>query len=319
MKKILITGGCGFIGSHLTEYLFNKYKKAKIIIYDKITYAAHIDNIKKIRGSKRLKIIKKDILDFPSLNKATKDVDLFVHAAAESHVDNSFELNNKFVLTNVLGTKNVMQSCKVNKVKKIIHISTDEVYGEIFKGSFFENSKFNPSNPYSSSKAAAEMIVNGYIHSYDLPVIIVRANNIFGSRQHPEKLIPGCCWSLLKNKKFPIHGTGMQKRSFLFVGDFCEAIERIIKKGKLHEAYNIGTKFEYRNKEVVKLINNINKKSFEKNTIFVKDRPFNDYRYSVNFDKIKKLNWKPIFKLEDKIEEVNNWYKINFRRFKKRS
>ena len=139
----------------------------------------------------------------------------------------------------MLGTKNILQVCKENKVKKIYTYSTDEIYGEIFSGSFRENDKFNPSNPYSSSKAAAEMIVNGYIHSYKLPVIIVRANNIFGTRQHPEKLISGCCWSFHKNKKFTIHGKGLQKRNFLYVKDFCKALNIIFKKGKIGNAYNV--------------------------------------------------------------------------------
>ncbi len=318
MKKIIITGGCGFIGSHIAEYFYNKYQKANIIILDKITYAANINNLAKIKKSKRLKIFKQDILKFKILKQITKHADLVIHAAAESHVDNSFQLNDEFVLTNVLGTKNVMQACKENRVKKILHISTDEIYGEIFKGSFNENDRFNPSNPYSSSKAAAEMIVNGYIHSYDLPVIIVRANNIFGTRQHPEKLISGCCWSFIKNKKFTIHGKGIQKRTFLYVGDLCEALEVLVKKGKFHEAYNIGSSFEYRNIDIVKIIANQNNKDFKKNTKFVKDRPFNDFRYSINYNKIKKLGWKPSTKVEDKIGEINNWYKSNIKRFKKR-
>ena len=178
MKKIVITGGCGFIGSHIVEHFHKKYPKSKIYVLDKITYAANIKNLIKIKKSKRLKIYKTDILNFQKVKQITFRADLVIHAAAESHVDNSFQLKDDFVVTNVLGTKNVMQACKENNVKKILHISTDEIYGEIFKGSFRENDRFNPSNPYSSSKAAAEMIVNGYILSYNLPVIIVRANNI---------------------------------------------------------------------------------------------------------------------------------------------
>ena len=246
MKKIVITGGCGFIGSHITEFFYNKYKDAQIIVYDKITYAAHIKNLDEMKTN-RLKLLKFDILNFKKLRQTTKNLDLLIHAAAESHVDNSYQLGDDFVKTNVLGTKNVMQACKENKVKKIIHVSTDEIYGEVFKGSFNENAKFNPSNPYSSSKAASEMIVNGYIHSYKLPVITVRGNNIFGTRQHPEKLISGCCWSFLNNKKFTIHGKGNQKRSFLYVKDFCEALDKVYKKGKIFEAYNVGSNFEYKN------------------------------------------------------------------------
>ena len=176
MHKIVITGGCGFIGSHLSEYIYQVFKKSKIIIIDKITYAASKKNISNIIRSKRVKFIKDDICNFKKILKHTKKVDLMIHVAAESHVDNSYNLNDNFIMTNVLGTKNVMEACKINKIKKIIHVSTDEIYGEIYNSSFKEDSKFNPSNPYSSSKAAAEMIINGYIHSYNLPIIIIRSN-----------------------------------------------------------------------------------------------------------------------------------------------
>ena len=318
MHKIVITGGCGFIGSHLSEYIFKKFRKSKIIIIDKITYAANKKNISNILISKRVKLIKDDICNFKNLLKHTKNANLMIHVAAESHVDNSYNLNDNFIMTNVLGTKNVIEACKINKVSKIIHVSTDEIYGEIYKSSFKENSRFNPSNPYSSSKAAAEMIINGYIHSYKLPIIIIRSNNIFGIRQHPEKLIGGCCWSFIKKKKFPIHGSGKQKRSFLYIEDFCKGIFQLIKKGKIHEIYNIGSPFEYRNIDIVKLIAKINNLNFKDFSYHVKDRPFNDFRYSVNYNKMKKLNWKPKVKLEDKIKEINNWYKENINFYKKR-
>ena len=318
MNKIFITGGCGFIGSHLSEHLFNRYKNSKIIIYDKISYAANIKYIEKILKSKRVSLIKKNILNFEELKNATKGVDLLVHAAAESHVDQSYKLKDDFIKTNVLGTKNILEVSKINNIKKIIHISTDEVYGETYKSSFKESSKFNPSNPYSSSKAAAEMIINGYIHSFQLPLVIIRANNIFGSRQHPEKLIPGCCWSFINKRRFPIHGSGLQKRSFLYVKDFCRGVETVIKKGKKYQIYNIGSTYEYKNISVIKIIAKLNNINFKKYTNFVKDRPFNDFRYSINFDKIKKLGWHPKFKLEDKIVEINNWYKENQSLFKKR-
>ena len=318
MHKIFITGGCGFIGSHLTEYIFNKYKNSKIYVYDKITYAANIKNLENIFKSKRLKIIKKDLIDLKALKKFSINTDILIHAAAESHVDNSFNLTNDFIKTNVIGTKNVLDACKYNKIKKIIHISTDEIYGEIRKSSFSEKSRFNPSNPYSSSKAAAEMIINGYIHSYKLPIIIVRANNIFGTRQHPEKLIPGCCWSLIKRKKFTLHGNGQQKRSFLYVEDFCEGVYKILTKGKIGEIYNIGSKFEYKNIDVLKIVGKENKVNFKNYLKYVKDRPFNDYRYSLNFNKVKKIGWRPKTKIEDKIKEINLWYKDNISRFQKR-
>ncbi len=315
MNKIFVTGGCGFVGSHLVEYLFKKYKKSEIIVYDKITYAANLNNLKKIHKNKRLKIIIADILNYKKLIKLTKNVDLLIHAAAESHVDRSFALNKNFIKTNVIGTRNIMEVAKINKIKKTIHISTDEVYGEIYQGKFKENSILNPSNPYSSSKAAAEMIINGYIHSYKLPVIIIRGNNIFGTRQHIEKLIPTSCFNIILGKKISIHGSGLQKRSFIYVDDFCEAVNRIIKKGKLFNVYNIGTNFEYKNIEVVKIILDKFALNLKSNVKYIKDRPFNDYRYSIDISKIKKLNWKPKNKLENKINLVIDWYKKNYKQY----
>ncbi len=312
MNKILITGGCGFVGSHLSEYIFKKFKKSKIIIYDKITYAAKKSYLDSISKNIRVKIIKADIKNLKKLIKVSKNVDLLIHVAAESHVDKSFRLSNEFIFTNVLGTSNVMEACKINKIKKIIHVSTDEIYGEILKGSFNEESPFNPSNPYSSSKAAAEMIVNGYKHSYKLPVTIVRSNNIYGIRQYPEKLISGCCLSLIKKRKFYLHGKGKQKRTFLYVGDFCKAIYKVIvSKKTIGKIYNIGSYEEFRNVDVVKLICSYLKVDFKKNIFFTKDRPFNDFRYSINFSKLEKLKWKPSVSLRDKIPELVDWYKRN--------
>lgn len=312
MNKILITGGCGFIGSHLSEYIFKKFKKSQIIVYDKITYAANTKYIDKIKNSNRVKIFKADINNLKKLVLASRKVDLLIHVAAESHVDKSFKLSKKFIMTNVLGTANVLEACRLNRIKKIIHVSTDEVYGEIFKGSFTENDKFNPSNPYSSSKAAAEMIVNGYKHSYKLPVIIIRANNIYGPRQYPEKLISGCCLSLIKKRKFYLHGNGEQKRTFLYVKDFCDAMYKIItNKKKLKSIYNIGSYDELKNIDVVRLICKFLKKDFKKNIIFTKDRPFNDFRYSVNFSRLRSLSWKPKSRFKEKIPELIKWYKKN--------
>ena len=318
MRKIFITGGCGFIGSHLVEKIFNEFKDSKIVVYDKLTYAGDLRNLNKIIKNKRVKFVKKDLIDLKHLEKNIKGSDLVIHAAAESHVDNSFNLEDHFITTNVMGTKYVLDCCKKFNIKKIIHLSTDEVYGEIFKSCFKENSNFNPSNPYSASKAAAEMIISGYSHSYKLPTMIVRANNIFGTRQHPEKLIAGCCWSFIKKKKFLLHGKGLQKRSFLFVDDFCNGMLKIIKSGKNNEIYNIGSNFEYRNVDIVKIKKKKMEVSFDKNVGYTNDRPFNDYRYSIDFNKIMKLGWKPKIKVEDEIENIIEWYKANIKRYPKR-
>ena len=317
IKKIFITGGCGFIGSHLSEFFFKKYKNAEIFIYDKMTYAANISNLDSIIKRKRVHFIKRDICNLNLLIKFTKNTDLLIHAAAESHVDKSFILKNKFIKTNVQGTKNVMEACLVNNIKNIIHISTDEVYGEIHKGKFSELSPLNPTNPYSSSKAAGEMIVAGYIKSYKLPVKILRPNNIFGIRQHPEKLISGCMWCIMKKKKFTMHGDGNQKRTFLHVNDFCKSVDIVFRKGKISEIYNVGTNNEYKNINIIKLICKISNKSYSDLILKIPDRLFNDARYSVNYNKLKRLGWKPSKHLNQSLKEIFNWTKKNFGKFKR--
>jgi UDP-glucose 4,6-dehydratase len=317
MKKIFITGGCGFIGSHISEFFFHKYKNAKIFIYDKMTYAAHESNLQEIIHSKRVYLIKKDICDLRDLYKYTANTDLLIHAAAESHVDNSFILRDDFIKTNVIGTKNVMEACLKNKIKNIIHISTDEVYGEILKGKFKENDSLNPSNPYSSSKAAAEMIINGYIKSYKLPVKIVRPNNIYGIRQHPEKLIAGCFWCIVKRKKFTLHGQGKQKRTFLHVQDFCKTLDIIFTKGKNFNSYNVGANEEFRNKDLIKLICKISNVNYDDLIQKTSDRLFNDARYSIDYSKVKNLGSKNSRRLTDSLKEILNWTKKNSKNFKR--
>jgi UDP-glucose 4,6-dehydratase len=315
MNKIIITGGCGFIGSHLTDFLFKKFNNSQFIILDKLTYASNKKYLNNISNEKRVKIVVGDINNFNLLLKLTFKADLLIHLAAESHVDRSFSSVKKFINTNVQGTRNVLDVCRINKVKRIIHVSTDEVYGEIYKGSFKENSPLHPTNPYASSKAAAEMIVRGYQKSFKMDINIVRSNNIFGTRQYPEKIIPSCCYNILNNKKILIHGSGNQKRTFLYVDDFSEAIFSIINNWRSNETYNIGSNSEYKIIDIVHLILKKFNKDFDQNTRFVKDRLFNDFRYSVNINKIKRLKWKPKIRVEDKIDDIILWYKNNIKLF----
>ena len=189
INKIFITGAAGFIGSHLSEFLFKNFSESEFILFDKLTYAANIKFLNSIINSKRVKFIKADLVDYDKLLRSLKNVDLAINAAAESHVDNSFGNSLLFTKTNTFGTHCFLEACRVNKVKKIIHVSTDEVYGQN-SGKPFDESRFlNPTNPYSASKAGADMLVNSYVHSFKIPIITVRANNIFGTRQYPEKLI----------------------------------------------------------------------------------------------------------------------------------
>lgn len=314
-KKILITGASGFIGSHLSEHIFNEFKNCKIILYDKITYAANKKYLKQLLPNKNIKFVKNDLLNFKALEKNLLNTDLAINVAAESHVDNSFGNSLIFTKTNVLGAHCFLEACRKQKVKKIIHVSTDEVYGENTGKHFNENQILNPTNPYSASKAAADMIVNSYNHSYGLNIITVRANNIFGSRQYPEKLISKSIYKFLKNKKMTIHGNGKSKRYYLSVHDFCEGLITIIKKGKPGEIYNISSNKYYKILKVVKLIADYLKVKFKKKIIFVKNRPFNDEIYKINSNKLKRLGWKPKKKLEEELPEICEWYRKNLNLF----
>ena len=317
MKKIFITGGAGFIGSHIAEFFFNKYKNTKIIILDKITYAGNLFFLNEIIKSKRVKFIKSDIINYKKYENDLKNVDLALNVAAESHVDRSFKNSILFTKTNTLGAHIFIQKCIEKKVKKIIHVSTDEVYGEIIKGSANEESYFNPTNPYSASKAASEMILNSYRFYEKKKITIIRGNNIYGIRQYPEKLIPTCIINLLKNKKIEINGDGSHVRCFLSVQDFAEAIFLLVKKRKTG-IFNIGNSKHYKNLDIAKMICSFLNKSHKKNIRFVTDRPFNDKRYSINFNKIKKLGWKPKRNLIEDLPKIIQWYKKNIYLFRKK-
>jgi len=230
IKKIFITGGAGFIGSHICEEVYKKFPKSKIIIFDKLTYAGNKKYLENIITSSRVKFVRGDIIKHYTYSTLLKNVDLAINIAAESHVDNSFISPHFFSLTNTVGAHAFLLKCIENKVKKIIHISSDEVYGEKLLGKCTERQKIEPTNPYSASKAAAEIFINSYKYSYKKEIITVRGNNIYGIRQYPEKLIPRCIISLLKNRKIPIHGNGKNQRFYLSAQDFVSAIILLIKK-----------------------------------------------------------------------------------------
>jgi dTDP-glucose 4,6-dehydratase len=315
MKKIFISGAAGFIGSHLSEFLYKKFSHANFILLDKLTYASNKQYLKSILKSKRVSFIRDDIINFNVLIKLLKNVDLAINMAAESHVDNSFGNSLLFTKTNTLGTHSFLESCRINKVKKIIHVSTDEVYGESKNIAFGENQFLNPTNPYSASKAGADMIANSYIHSYKMPINIIRANNIFGTRQYPEKLISKTIFNFLSKKKMTIHGNGDYYRHYLAVEDFCESIHTIILKGKKFEIYNVGSEDCYKITDVIKLIANNLNINYNKNICFIKNRPFNDKIYKINCKKLKKLQWHPKLQLRDKIYQLCDWYKKNINLF----
>jgi dTDP-glucose 4,6-dehydratase len=311
VRKILITGGAGFIGSHFVEALVAAYPEHRIIVLDKMTYAADIAYIAPLLEQHRVQLVMGDICDFETTRKLVQDCDLVVHAAAESHVDRSFHSSILFTQTNALGTHTVMEACREVGVPRIIHVSTDEVYGEVLSGEVDETGELNPTNPYSASKAAAEMIVNGYRHSFKLPVVVVRANNVYGIRQFPEKLIPRCIMSLIDGKKIPLHGDGSNVRHYLAAPDFASALVLLARKGEINETYNIGSREEYPNYEVVRMLCEQFDVMFKDSVQFVSDRPFNDRRYSISWDKISELGWKPERSLKRDIPMVVNWYRNN--------
>ena len=309
MRKILITGGAGFIGSHFVENLASAFPDARIVVLDKMTYAADVSYIAPLIAEHRVQLVVGDICDYRLCSNLVQKCDLVVHAAAESHVDRSFHSSILFTDTNALGTHTMMEACREAKVQRIIHVSTDEVYGEVLSGEVDEEGEMNPTNPYSASKAAAEMIVNGYRHSFKLPVIVVRANNVYGIRQFPEKLIPKCIMSLIDGEKIPLHGNGENVRHYLAAADFASALVLLANKGVINETYNIGSKEEHANRDIARMLCEQFNVSFEDSVKFVKDRPFNDRRYSISWDKISRLGWKPTHHLPDDIPMIVDWYR----------
>ena len=316
LKKIFITGGAGFIGSHVSEAFFKNFTKSKIIILDKLTYAGNKSFISSILKSKRVRFIKSDINDTKKYTNFLNNCDLAINIAAESHVDNSFISPLNFTKTNSLGAHAFFLECIKKKVKKILHISSDEVYGEKVTGTCFENQLVNPTNPYSASKAAAEILINSYKYTYKKEIIIVRANNIYGIRQYPEKLISTSIVNLIHNKPIPIHGNGKNIRYYLSAEDFANALILLVKK-RDKGTFNVGSNFFEQNINIAKHICKIFKKNPKKFIKFTKDRLYNDKRYSVSSKKIKKLGWRPKRNLIKELPMIIEWYKRNHKIFKK--
>jgi dTDP-glucose 4,6-dehydratase len=316
-NKIFITGGAGFIGSHVSEAFFNNFEGSEIIILDKLTYAGNKKFLSSIINSKRVKFIKGDILEINKYKKFLKNCDLAVNIAAESHVDNSFLSPLNFAKNNTLGAHTFFLECIKNNVKKILHMSTDEVYGEKTSGSANEKQTLNPTNPYSASKAAAELLINSYKYTYKKEILIVRANNIYGIRQYPEKLISRSIVNLIRNKPMTVHGNGKNIRFYLSANDLANALVILVKK-KNNGIYNIGSSFCEKNINIVKKICKLLNKDPKKFVIYTKDRLYNDKRYSISSKKIMRLGWKPKSNLMEDLPTMVKWYQNNYKNFKKK-
>ena len=313
--KIVITGGAGFAGSHIVDRFCERFPASEIVVFDRMTYASDVRNLTRHVLSDRVRLIVSDVAEIDSCMRVVAGADLVVHAAAESHVDNSFGNSREFTRTNVLGTHCLMEACRVHKVPKFIHISTDEVYGEVTEGAAGESAVLDPTNPYSASKAAAEMIIRGYMRSFGTPVVIVRANNLYGVRQYPEKIVPRFICQMLLNRKMPLHGAGQAKRHYLSARDFADAVVLLAAQGTAGEVYNIGTAEEYTNLEVAGLIARAFGQDAQQVIEFVPDRPFNDSRYSISWDKMRQLGWVPRRSLAADIPALVDWFDDNLQRY----
>jgi UDP-glucose 4,6-dehydratase len=316
MMKIVVTGGCGFIGSHVVEHLREVFPDGRLTILDKMTYAADGDNVSHLVKGNGVGLVVGDICDFDLCRRVVRNADLVVHLAAESFVDNSFADPLTFTITNTVGTHTLLEACRLAEVPRFIHVSTDEVYGEVLRGEVGEDAPFNPTNPYSASKAAAEMIILGYLKSYRQPIIRVRANNIFGIRQYPEKVIPKFCLSMVLGGKLTIHGNGSHRRHYLHARDFAAAIALLIDKGVAGEVYNVGSDDEYTNLEVAEMVCNVFGKDCNEEIVFVKDRPFNDRRYSISSARMQSLGWRAQRRLVDELGDIAQWYADRVERYR---
>lgn len=310
----LITGGAGFIGYNFIEYIMEKYKEDKIVCIDKLNYAGRYNNIEKLKENKRFQFVKVDICNKLKLNSIfeSNQFDCVVNFAAESHVDRSICSAEPFIKSNVMGTQILLDAANRFQIPRFHQISTDEVYGDIplkhLNIRFDEKCNLRPSNPYSASKASADLLVLSYYRTYELPITISRSSNNYGAHQHPEKLIPLMICNAYKNKPLPIYGDGMNIRNWLHVKDHCRAVDMIVRKGNIGEIYNVGSDYEQRNINMVKIILDTMKKPY--NLIhFVEDRPGHDKKYSIDTTKIKdSLGWKPEISFQSGIEATIQWY-----------
>jgi dTDP-glucose 4,6-dehydratase len=310
--KVLITGGLGFIGSNLCKYMIKEHSDFEITNVDKIGMGASTSNLSELESVERYRFIKGNICDSNLVDRIIKKADMLINVAAETHVDRSIAHPKDFVKNNTLGTFTILEAVrKYNRKIKLTQVSTDEVYGEILEGRFSESAALSPSNPYSASKAAAEMFVLAYCKTFGIKASITRCTNNFGPHQFPEKLVPKTTIRALMNLQIPVYGTGKNIRDWLFVQDHCEAIDRVLAHGEPGEVYNIGSGNEMSNIEIVKKILSILGK--DENLIsFVEDRPGHDMRYSLDSSKIRtSLGWKPKHRFEEAIEKTVAWYKNN--------
>ncbi|XP_063068389.1 dTDP-D-glucose 4,6-dehydratase-like [Engraulis encrasicolus] len=316
-KTVLVTGGAGFIGSHLILSLRTKYPNWKIINLDKLEYPSSLCNLKLTNLVRNYRFIEGDICDQHFINClfATENIDIVFHFAAETHVDNSFLFPSKFMAVNAEGTRVLLSAALETGIERFIYVSTDEVYGASSEEDFDESCLHRPTNPYAVSKATAENIVMSFWEKHKLPIVITRSNNVYGPRQHYEKIIPRFISLLSKDEKCTIQGSGLQSRHFLFVDDAMDAFLVVMEQGIVGEIYNIGTNFEITviqlARELVRMMKHVPEDELDDWLLYVKDRPINDLRYPINSNKLCKLGWKPKVSWSEGIRRTVQWYEDN--------
>ena len=310
MQNLMVTGGAGFIGSNFVRYMLNKYKDYKIIVLDALTYAGNRDNLKDLENNTRFSFYHGNICDEKIVDQLMTKIDAVVNFAAETHVDRSIHAAGEFINTDIKGTFVLLEAAKKYKIKKFLHISTDEVFGSIEKGSFTELSNLELNSPYSSSKAGADLLVRSYFQTFGLPILITRSSNNYGPYQYTEKLIPLFITNLIDNSAVPVYGDGKNVQDWLHVIDNCSGIDTVLHSGVIGEIYNIGAGNEKENIEITNIILNTLQKSQDL-IKYVKDRPGHDRRYSIDISKIKKLGWEPKYDFSKGIKETIDWYVDN--------
>jgi len=310
--KIFVTGGAGFIGSNFIQHVLGLGKNYAVINYDKLTYAGNLRNLKPVAENPKYQFVKGDICDAVAVEAAMRGCDVVVHFAAESHVDRSIYEPATAIETNVTGTFVLLQVGRKIRVERFVHISTDEVYGDLTPGTFAdENSPLEPSSPYSASKAAADLLVRSYVRTYEFPAVITRSSNNYGPYQFPEKFLPLMITNALDDKPLPIYGDGKQQRNWLHVQDNCRGILAVLERGRIGEVYNIGSLDVQENLTMVRrLLRMIDKP--ETLLSHVEDRPGHDRRYALKCKKIEdELGWKPLISLDEGLRQTIPWYKSN--------
>jgi dTDP-glucose 4,6-dehydratase len=316
MKRIVVTGGAGFIGSNFVKYILERYPHYSVHVLDKLTYAGNMANLESCKGKQNFSFQKGDICDKRDVDEACQKADWIVNFAAETHVDRSISGPQAFVETDVLGTHVLLEAVREHSIERYVQISTDEVYGSIAQGSFTEESPLNPSSPYAASKAGADLLVLAYWTTHRLPVLITRSSNNYGPYQHPEKFIPLFITNALEDEELPLYGDGLNVRDWLYVTDNCRAVDLILHNGTEGEIYNIGANEEKKNIEVAHQI----LACLGKSTSLIRrvtDRKGHDRRYSLDSSRIRKLGWKPEANFEESLKQTVAWYTENEEWWKK--